>query len=299
MDFDLFTNNKYKKIYIKQNNPDNNQQAIPEVQAYADVNPYQLVVNPITYAKVTEKYSRSFLVMKNAVTNYTVNLDKFMGNQSMLKDILDNVIMSSATRLKYYPVRDVISYLFNQNVLLFNNMKLSYEVQGKFKVPYLLEGNMERVLQKNQHTLKIMNWGLFNTMRHESTLLAKKSQSMNKYNKIIQEHMFLMMPWQRVYLGFFAQGKHSLKTNSNEFSFKGFNHLQVSVMKNVLHTFNCNEQNLNYLLAILNVCKYTEGNIGQEVNLKLNSNYLTGDFKMLKSRRTDKWTPKFDLQISP
>lgn len=53
------------------------------------------------------------------------------------------------------------------------------------------------------------------------------------------------------------------------------------------------------MLAILNLCKYNEGFTSHEINLKLNTNYIIGDFKLLKNRNTQAWTSKLDFQIQP
>ena len=56
---------------------------------------------------------------------------------------------------------------------------------------------------------------------------------------------------------------------------------------------------MNYILGIFNFGIYNEGSkFSKELNFKLNSNYLLGDFKVLQNRRDKTWTPQAEFKLT-
>ena len=55
---------------------------------------------------------------------------------------------------------------------------------------------------------------------------------------------------------------------------------------------------MNYIVSIFNFGLYREGKIAKEVNFKLNSTHLLGDFKMLQSKRDLTWTPQAEFRVT-
>lgn len=171
--------------------------------------------------------------MKNAITNYTLNVDKLFKHPSPLQQFFDNVSMCSATRLKMYPIKDVISFTFFQDLRLYNHIRLNYELQGKFKIPYLFMNQLDKVNQKNQHTFKFSVLNLFNTMKWDSTLQVKKAPA--DALSLKHDHIFLLMPGANTYFGAYAQMRARTKPKQLEIQSHKVVHMQVSVMKNIMH----------------------------------------------------------------
>lgn len=74
-------------------------------------------------------------------------------------------------------------------------------------------------------------------------------------------------------------------------------------MKNEISQISKDDQSLNYRVfrhmnAIINYGLYKEGSVQEEYNLKMNTNDLTGDFKLLKMRGQHEWVPKVEFYLN-
>lgn len=132
-------------------------------------------LNEIRFLDMNEKHNRSFMMLKNAITNYTLNLkiDQWIGRDterfgaSPLQRFIDSMNNKSATRIKFYPYKDIFSFTFYHGFLMANKIDLSYQIQGKFKVQSLLSGQFDKVRQKNLHSFKVIVPDFINMFKYE------------------------------------------------------------------------------------------------------------------------------------
>jgi hypothetical protein len=55
-----------------------------------------------------------------------------------LNKAINNINNKSATRIKLYPYKDILSFTFYHNLMVFNRFDISYQIQGKFKIQSLI-----------------------------------------------------------------------------------------------------------------------------------------------------------------
>ena len=81
------------------------------------------------YTEINERYNQTYILLKNAVNNYKLNVDYLRpeGNPpSYLQRVSNHLLNQSATRLKYYPYQDIISFVFYHSIWLHNLAEVSY-----------------------------------------------------------------------------------------------------------------------------------------------------------------------------
>ena len=93
-------------------------------------------------------------------------------------------------------------------------------------------------------------------------------------------------------MGFYTRNKIGLDSTKptlrEKYSLQDFQQQQISFQWNgSILNFNENQNSSlnqittnNIYLAVLNLAKYSEGNILHEVNVKLRNNIITGDFRL-------------------
>ena len=100
-----------------------------EIERLAD---HDVRVNPKAYSDINRDYNRTYILLKNALTNYTFNIDKLIkrdvekAGPSLLQKLFNNTSHMSATRVKLYPYKEILSMVFYHNINFWDRIQLSY-----------------------------------------------------------------------------------------------------------------------------------------------------------------------------
>lgn len=118
-------------------NQNNRPEGVPQLQWVPIINLDQirelparnLFLNEERFLDMNEKYNRTFILVKNAINNYTLNLiDTNKRGPSILQSALDNINNKTATRIKLYPYKDIFSFTLYHSMAFKNLFDLSYQI---------------------------------------------------------------------------------------------------------------------------------------------------------------------------
>ena len=169
--------------------------------------------------------------------------------------------------------------------------QFAYQIQTKFRMSYILNGEFRKILDRNVHTVKISNNKILGFDNHQTILNYKISHSkISLENSIYYDlNKVFKIP---VVMGFYTRNKIGLDSTKptlrEKYSLQDFQQQQISFQWNgsILNYNENQDSSLNQIttnniyLAVLNLAKYSEGNILHEVNVKLRNNIITGDFRL-------------------
>lgn len=124
---------------------------------------HMLAIDPKCYDSMMDYNNRSYLILKNQVDNYTLNIDTILrplahdvglpfSGPSRLQLMLNNCNNLSSLRLKYYVYHDLVSFAWHQQCSIGDVVSLTYYFQNKFKLKRILELKFDQINKVSQHT---------------------------------------------------------------------------------------------------------------------------------------------------